>query len=144
VSTSLDGATWNQRSSGFSGDLISSLSNLTSIAYGNDIYVAAGADEYTTNPFRHPYTDNAVFVTSQDGITWTVREQDKDVFLNGITYGNGTFVAVGTSGAIYTSTDGVNWTFGNSGTITLSGVIYGNGTFVAVGWEGVILQSDPL
>ena len=59
-----------------------------------------------------------------------------------MTYGNGTFVAVGVGGTILTSPDGVNWTAQNSGTNNhLRGVTYGNGTFVAVGLGGTILTS---
>jgi len=51
-----------------------------------------------------------------------------------VTYGNGTFVAVGHPSTILTSTDGVNWTRRTSGTsVILSGVIYGNNIFIAVG-----------
>ncbi len=57
--------------------------------------------------------------------------------LNGITYGNGTFVAIGQFGTILTSSDGASWTQRSSGTTEwLNGVTYGNGTFVAVGWGG--------
>jgi hypothetical protein len=59
-----------------------------------------------------------------------------------VTYGNGTFVAVGYPGAILTSPDGVTWTQRASGTVGfLRGVTYGNGTFVAVGDWGAILTS---
>ena len=62
--------------------------------------------------------------------------------LRGITYGNGTFVAVGYDGTILTSHDGENWIERTSGTTEiLSGITYGNGTFVAVGYDGTILTS---
>ncbi|MDT7910160.1 MAG: hypothetical protein RQ912_09555, partial [Thermus sp.] len=62
--------------------------------------------------------------------------------LNGVTYGNGLFVAVGSRGTILTSRDGVNWTEQTSGTGNrLNGVTYGNGLFVAVGRHGTILTS---
>ena len=54
--------------------------------------------------------------------------------LNNITYGNGTFVAVGDGGTIVTSTDGTTWTPRTSATtVNLHGVAFGNGIFVAVG-----------
>jgi hypothetical protein len=54
--------------------------------------------------------------------------------LNGVTYGNGLFVAVGDDGTILTSPDGVNWTAADLGDgQPLYGVAYGNGLFVAVG-----------
>jgi hypothetical protein len=52
-------------------------------------------------------------------------------------YGNGIFVAVGESGTIMTSPDGINWsvrhTALSSDNIRFSSVAYGNGVFVAVG-----------
>jgi len=62
--------------------------------------------------------------------------------LNGVTYGDGTFVAVGDCSTILTSPDGEEWTIKNSGTTyDLQRVTYGNGTFVAVGYNGAILTS---
>ncbi len=59
-----------------------------------------------------------------------------------MTYGNGTFVAVGRNGTILTSRDRVNWTEQISPTNNqLKGVTYGNGRFVAVGIYGTILTS---
>jgi hypothetical protein len=47
--------------------------------------------------------------------------------LNGVTYGNGIFVAVGGDGTIITSSDGKTWTSRSSGTSEwLNGVTYGN------------------
>ena len=63
--------------------------------------------------------------------------------LNGVTYGNNSFVAVGLGGAVASSSDGTNWVSQNSGTSgDLFGVAFGNGVFVAVGAEGLIVSSD--
>jgi hypothetical protein len=60
----------------------------------------------------------------------------------GVTYGNGTFVAVGNTGAIQTSSDGTTWTNRTTAnTNQQNGVGYGNGTFVAVGDNGAIQTS---
>ncbi|GHV74793.1 hypothetical protein AGMMS49940_20950 [Spirochaetia bacterium] len=64
--------------------------------------------------------------------------------INGVTYGNGKFVAVGANGKIGTSSDGATWAaattitpaFGGSNSIR--GVTYGGTTFVAVGNGGEI------
>jgi hypothetical protein len=59
-----------------------------------------------------------------------------------LTYGNHTFVAVGTNGTIVTSPDDITWTICSSGcSDTINAVVYGNGTFVAVGGKGTILTS---
>lgn len=53
---------------------------------------------------------------------------------NAIAYGNGKYVAVGASGYVTTSTDGINWTTPTkAGTEEWSSVAFGNGKFVAVG-----------
>jgi hypothetical protein len=55
--------------------------------------------------------------------------------MNGVAYGNGTFVAVGLSGAVQTSANGTTWT--NRATPAdiddLNAIIYANNQFVAVG-----------
>jgi hypothetical protein len=59
-----------------------------------------------------------------------------------ICYGNGTFVAVGEPGSLYTSSDGETWTWRNSGeNQSLGDVAFGGGAFVAVGGGGTILSS---
>jgi hypothetical protein len=64
--------------------------------------------------------------------------------LNGVTYGNGRFVAVGNAGTILTSPDGVTWTQRDSGVAqNLNGVAYGNGLFVAVG-ETILISPDSV
>ena len=56
--------------------------------------------------------------------------------------GNNIIVAVGNSGTILTSPDGLSWTVRTSPTSEdLKGIIYGNNTFVAVGNSGTILTS---
>lgn len=58
----------------------------------------------------------------------------------GVTYGNGTFVAVsitGTGNRVMTSPDGITWTSRTSAANNAwYGVTYGNGTFVAVSING--------
>lgn len=58
------------------------------------------------------------------------------------THAAGQSVAVGSGGAIYTSTDGLNWVLRRSNLIKhLRGVTYGGGMFVAVGEGGAIVTS---
>ena len=64
--------------------------------------------------------------------------------LNGVTYANDLFVAVGGYGKILTSPDGVTWMTRTSGTTNnLNGVTYGGGQFVAVGASGQVVTSPP-
>jgi hypothetical protein len=73
---------------------------------------------------------------------WHNRTPANSGYFFDIAYGNSTFVAVGGSGLVLTSTDGITWTKRNAGTNNLQGVTYGNGTFVAVGLSGKILTSS--
>ncbi|MCX5809788.1 MAG: hypothetical protein NTX36_10540 [Proteobacteria bacterium] len=75
--------------------------------------------------------------------TWHSRNLlDGGNALNGVAYGNNTFVAAGDSGTILASSDGVTWTTGGSGTTSyLMGGAYGSNTFVAVGGSGTIRTS---
>lgn len=59
-----------------------------------------------------------------------------------VCYGNGLFVAVGSSGIILTSEDGMTWTQQTSGVTTnLNSVSYGDGLFVVVGDSETVLIS---
>jgi hypothetical protein len=93
----------------------------------------------------------AVIITSTDlGATWVDQTNitaNNLYDLHGVTYGGGQFVAVGASGMLLTSTDGVNWiqpnylTTGND----LNAVAYGDGLFVAVGDNGwTIISGDAI
>ena len=73
---------------------------------------------------------------------WTTQTSGVSTDLNEVVYANSTYVAVGTSGVILTSTNGTTWTPRTSGvTTTLQSVAYGNGTFVVVGNSTVIITS---
>ena len=63
---------------------------------------------------------------------------------NAIAYGNGKYVAVGSSGYVTTSTDGINWTTPKQiagSSYTWNGIIYANGKFVACGQYSYIAVS---
>ena len=62
--------------------------------------------------------------------------------LTGIAYGNSTYVTVGQSGTILTSSDGISWTEQSIGTKEyFYGVSYLNEKFIVVGGNGSILTS---
>ena len=77
-------------------------------------------------------------------VTETTTSTIKYSKLNGVTFGNNTFVAVGDKGAVRTSSDnGATWDNGTSGiTSELNEIAYGNSTFVAVGQSGRIYTSS--
>ncbi len=63
--------------------------------------------------------------------------------LNGIAYGRGIFVAMGETGSLLTSVDGVTWKKRLSNTASdLNRVVFGAQAFVAVGANGTILTSS--
>ena len=65
--------------------------------------------------------------------------------LRNILYANGTWIAVGDSGTIKTSTNGITWTTRTSGvTVTLNNVVYNSDEdiFTVVGEDNVILTSS--
>ena len=61
--------------------------------------------------------------------------------LSCVTFGNGTFVALGAGGTVLESPDGINWTNANTGPVTFSNITCVSGTFVAVGANGKIATS---
>jgi hypothetical protein len=74
---------------------------------------------------------------------WHLRTIPGPAFnLQCISFGEGTFVAVGDQGTIVSSTDGINWVAQNSQTTNnLSGIAFDGGSFVVVGSGGTILGS---
>jgi hypothetical protein len=83
--------------------------------------------------------DAAIWSTS-NGSQWT--RHPFAIRLHDVTYGNGTFAAVGNEGFLVTSTNGTSWVERNSDTDErLRGIAFGNGLFVAVGYAGVVITS---
>jgi len=102
----------------------------TSIAYGNDTYVAV---QTATN----------VLAQSTDGLTWTTSAAPATSTGAIVAFGNGVFVATFqkqgspygfASAPIWTSTNGINWTARSAGAIGTShvwmAVTYTNGKFI--------------
>ncbi|MCX7708240.1 MAG: hypothetical protein N2484_00130 [Clostridia bacterium] len=78
---------------------------------------------------------------SRNGIDWET-VGPAPVRMNSVAYGNGTYVAVGDEGFIYTSSDRRNWNrVPQVTTRALTSVISSRGMFVAVGEAGTILTS---
>jgi hypothetical protein len=120
LSGSVDGTTWN------TVDLASSnyLSAIASSGTNTLVTVGEAGSIYTNQ------TGNASFFAQTSGTTQN---------LFGITWSGTLFAAVGATGAILTSPDGVAWTARSSHTHqTLAGVAWCTTQFVAVGGDGVI------
>jgi hypothetical protein len=107
------------------------------VAFGNNLFVAVGMSR----------TSSSGVAISPDGANWSIPPSvpgsTSGAFLEGVSYANGIFLAVGLKGTILTSLDGTNWVQRTSGsTDTLQKVAYGKGTYVAVGWlNGSVLTS---
>ncbi len=137
------------------------------VAYGNNVWVVAGNDLYTSSdatnwmPRTIPTTGTvyaATFaagrfvlageiggvLTSSDGVSWTHQSAFGNATVRGLAYGNNQFVAVGEragTGVIWSSADGLAWTEDGSAPVPLSAVAFGGGAFTAVGANGFVLQS---
>ncbi|WOO43334.1 hypothetical protein [Rubellicoccus peritrichatus] len=102
--------------------------------FADDLFVAVGDSDGT----------DASILTSSDGVVWTDRSGLVNQDLLSVTYGAGTFVAVGSSGTVLSSLDGLTWSTETSGTAEdLNGVTYNafSNTFVAVGASNTIITS---
>jgi len=72
---------------------------------------------------------------------WTPCTSGTPNNLYGVAFGNNTFVAVGKSGTITTSSNATSWTSQTSGTThVLFSVSHGNNAFVIVGDAGKVLK----
>ena len=81
--------------------------------------------------------------TSGGSGSWTSETSGVSNDLCGVTYGNNKYIAVGSGGAILSSSDGSTWTSeASGGTELLNGVTYANNKFIAVGESGVIISSS--
>ena len=161
VMYSRDGEVWTYASQPSNG-------SWSTVTYGNGKFVAFAGSVYT-NKVSYSYDgdvwytstvyglyssviyENNIFIAvgyiavfSTDGILWTPASNSYyGILWKSVTYGNGTFVAVGTDNAMYSTDGGKNWLIADppppSG--TWISVTYGdNNRYVAVSSEGYIMQ----
>lgn len=137
ITTSTDGLTWTQRANpGASSQVIAD------IAYGNSKYVVATFGQglhYTTDldtqwtKVNQTYAANAATYTNS-------------ALFHAVEYQNSIFVAVGQSGLLMTSTDGVTWTERASALASTASnirdVVYLNNTFFIFNGAGNISYSS--
>ena len=113
----------------------------TAVTTGKTISVGIGTSSPSVQNTTSDGSGNFSFTlsTSTAGATWTARTSaagDNDTW-NGVTYGNGIFVAVAsTTDRVMTSPDGITWTARSAAgdNDAWQAVTYGNGTFVAVAY----------
>ena len=79
--------------------------------------------------------------TSTDGINWTTPKSVGTAEWNGIAYGNGNFIIVGSNGSIARSSDGITWYNSTPSSGAVGSITYGNGKFVAIGYGGKVISS---
>jgi hypothetical protein len=124
VLTSTDLTTW-VAATGFPFTVVQGL------AYGKGLFVAAGS----------------AIATSADGVRWTNQTVEVNGRLNGVAFGDDSFVAIGEPQLILSSTDAIHWIQHATPVDSLQGITYGQGSFVAVGGyatdhpRGVAVQS---
>jgi photosystem II stability/assembly factor-like uncharacterized protein len=126
ILSSPDGSTWTHRAG------LTSY-NFQALVFGNGKFVSLSAGVGETQAFHY----------SSNGIDWAPADSYPFGFQpRGGCFGNGLFVAVGDSGAICTSTDGISWTEQSTGaSANFKAVCYGSGKYVAVGGDGAVFTS---
>lgn len=124
TSTDSPALTWSDATA-----IVGAPAMMNALAVGAGKYVAVG-------------DTGAIYTSSDSATTWDVQTSGTASNLYGISYVNGNFIAVGASGTLLTSTNGVDWTTQASMTgSNLRGVAYGASTYVAVGDTGAIVSS---
>lgn len=124
VAASADGQNWQV----LRAPAADSFDTLTGVAFANGRYIASGL--YSLQ-------------TSTDGVQWQTLDHFEDGLYR-VRHTGREFVAVGRSGQLRTSVDGMTWR--NDGTANLStvndSVAYGAGRFVSVGPDGIFASED--
>ncbi|MHC4124343.1 MAG: sialidase family protein [Planctomycetota bacterium] len=144
---------------------------LYSIDYDGSLYVATGAFKIMSSPDGQTWTARknlpsvagngvvysseknlwvvvgagGLIETSSNGTTWTTRTSGTTKTLLDVTYGNGTFIAVGYTGTVRKSTDGINWSAGGAmGGGNVGNVAFNSSTgrFVGINLAGQVYTSD--
>lgn len=102
---------------------------LSTVAVGNGKWVMGG------NMASQTAFNSSVLYSADSGTTWLASTNNKAMAVTKIIFANSLFVAVGGSGIISTSPDGITWTIrtAEDSSISLLDIAYGNGIFVAVG-----------
>ena len=109
-------------------------STMTSLAYGNNLFIAVGGSGSAA----------AASLTNTTGPSGTWVNQSSAIIANTagysrVAYGNGTFVAIGGTVSAYMISNPAAWTSAGAVTNkTWTGLAYGNGRFVALASDGTL------
>lgn len=139
VFTSTNAVNWTRQD--IPSRMLSSAMQFTDVTYFNQTIIAVGGDSNGSANFGG-------IVTSQDGVTWSIKTTPSTAWLNAVAVGKAGVVAVGggyngsvrLADAVLTSRDGITWRDAATPP-ALSRVVFGGHQFVAVGMNGTILTS---
>lgn len=147
---------------------IEGASDLSSVAYGNGLYVATTTSgeylylsedgvNWRAGPAMRPSRTDLTFggghflsimetgvATSTDGVDWRPFWEE-NLFIESAAYGNGIFLAVTKSRTIFSSVDGVNWEKGEANypiePVHPHMLTFGDGRFHLLTTDGYLLSS---
>ena len=125
------GATWTATAS------TTGKTNLKSLAYGNNLYIAVGGTSSASAVSYSPGTSSSLTTT-----TWS--DQSSNITTNSsgynhVAYGAGVFCAVGGTKSSFMAADPTKWYAGATlPSKTWASVTYGNGRFVALASDGTL------
>ena len=146
-----EGASWTKAtpSGGTQASLVddgAALGSSSKFAYGNNIWVCY-CKYSANNDHRTLTSSNGTTWTTNTGLTFT--NYDTNFVINAIKFYDGKFVAISLDSKIWSSTDGVTWTFQNIVQATYStyltyDIAYGNGMWAVSGASGNVFTSDSL
>jgi hypothetical protein len=105
---------------------------------------SAGIDYFNGNYIiygTNSTTSTACICTSSNGTDWVLRTNPTSPGLTAAAFGASTYVVVGFSGNVFSSTDLATWTSRSAGSNVFFDVIFANSIFVAVGSNGACYSS---
>jgi hypothetical protein len=129
ILTSVDGVRWQRRNDGVRWQRVhpGAQTDIGAVAQGGDTLVAVGG-------YGYPYTSAALILSSTDGVNWTEHVLPSGAGLSTAAFGNGTFVAAGAEGTLFTSANAVDWVpHVMAGGANVYAVLYAASRFVATG-----------
>jgi len=128
------GATWTATAS------TTGKTNLNSLAYGNNLYVAVGGTSSAVAVSYYPGTTSSLTTT-----TWS--DQSSNITANSsgykaVAYGAGVFCAIGGTVSSFSQADPTKWYAGATlPSKTWVDLAYGNGRFIALASDGTVCYS---